>query len=314
MPPELRSTHTKATDLSTEQAFELLALPRATDRLRGARLLLDDPDYPKLSAVKRARQSETDSWVMAALDRVIFKWEQAGGAQVTGDSWISMTDAAENEEIQAEAIQSVTQTILHEARPLVTDISDAVHDVIGESYSGSPSFLAIERLRSFLDTVNRLYEAAAPPRYVEFDLADLAMEEIHDGGFSAQQVIATRTDAVIAIGDPDLLRLALRNAIKNGVEASENTRKPVLVICGVSDFEGWVSVLDEGIGLPEGRERIWEPGISKKSRDRHFGWGLPIASRAIHSLGGSMRLTPREPTGTSCEIKWPFPAEDGRLS
>jgi len=312
LPLELSSIGAKVSSLPTGDAFELLSLPRATDRLRGARLLLEHPDYLKLSTVKRLRQSEADSWVIAALDRVIFKWEQAGAAQVIGDGWISMTDAAENEEIRAEAIQSVTQTILHEARPLVTDISDAIGVALGDLFPGSPSFLAIERLRAFLHTVNRLYEAAAPPRYVEFDLADLATEEIREGGFSAEQIVATRSDPVIVIGDPDLLRLALRNAIKNAVEASVTARTPVLVTCGVSDSEGWVSVLDEGVGLPDSSERIWEPGISKKSKDLHFGWGLPIASRAIHSLGGSIRLIPREPIGTSCEIRWPLPSEDGR--
>ena len=292
-------------------AFGLLSSARATDRLKGARQLFDSPEFQKLGTVKRFRLLERDSWVMAALDRVIQQWEQAGSVQLAGDGWISVTDGVEIEEVQAEAIQSVTQTILHEARPLVTDIEDAVMAAIPDAYSDSTSAQAIDRLRSFLDTVNRLYEAAAPPRYVEFDLAQLVSAEIQAGGFTIDQVVPARTDSVLGNGDPELLRLALRNALKNAVEASEATGKAVLVACGVNETEGWISVLDEGVGLPEASERIWEPGISKKSKDKHFGWGLPIASRAIHSLGGSIRLTPREHGGTACQIQWPF-SGDGR--
>ena len=65
-------------------------------------------------------------------------------------------------------------------------------------------------------------------------------------------------------------------------------------------------VLDEGCGLPTGLDRLTAPGTSTKSKDQgHLGMGLPIAQRAIESMQGSFRLTPRSGAGASCEIRWP---------
>ncbi|MEJ1181337.1 MULTISPECIES: sensor histidine kinase [unclassified Pseudarthrobacter] len=271
-------------------------------------MIAEAQSQPSLSRVRRIRATETDSWVRVALDRAIAKWEQANGGQDVGEAWISIP-SEELEDARAEAIQSVTQVILHEIRPLVTDINSAVKASLGKEYQGSLASTRIERLKMFLATIHRLNEAAAAPRFLEFDLAGLIMEEIHAGGFTNKQAVASRTEPVIAKGDPGLLRLALQNALRNAVEASESTQKNVVINCGVSDTQVWVAVLDEGVGLPEASERVWEPGVTKKSKDSHFGWGLAIAQRAIHSLGGTIRLTPRERGGTSCEIRWPLPKE-----
>lgn len=266
---------------------------------------------PSLSRMRRIRDGETDSWVRVALDRAIAKWEHANGGMDVGEAWISIP-SEELEDARAEAIQSVTQVILHEIRPLVADVRNAVKKSLGASYGESLALERIERLKNFLTTIHRLNEAAAAPRYIEFDLVNLVMEEIHAGGFARSQAIASRTDPVTTKGDPGLLRLALQNAIRNAVEASEESKNQVVINCGVNDTHAWIAVLDDGVGLPEASERVWEPGITKKSKDLHFGWGLAIAQRAIHSLGGTIRLTPRERGGTSCEIRWPLPnSEEG---
>jgi signal transduction histidine kinase len=295
--------------LAAVDPFVLLGSSKSTERLQGARMLAEAQAQPSLSRIRRARASETDSWVRVALDRAIAKWEQATGGQDVGEAWISVP-SEELEDAKAEAIQSVTQVILHEIRPLVTDIRGAVKSSLGQAYEDSLASKRIERLKMFLSTIHRLNEAAAAPRYVEFDLVGLVMEEIRGGDFTDKQAVSSRTDPVTAKGDPGLLRLALQNALRNAVEASEESQKSVVINCGVSDTHAWVAVLDEGIGLPEASERVWEPGITKKSKDLHFGWGLAIAQRAIHSLGGTIRLTPRERGGTSCEIRWPLPTEE----
>ncbi|WP_248763903.1 HAMP domain-containing sensor histidine kinase [Pseudarthrobacter sp. SSS035] len=274
-------------------------------------MLAEADTQPSLSRLRRIRDSEPDSWVRVALERAIAKWEHANGGLDVGEAWISVP-SEELEDAKAEAIQSVTQVILHEIRPLVSDIRSAVKLSLGASFEDSLAFKRIERLKSFLTTIHRLNEAAAAPRYIEFDLVSLVLEEIHAGGFTKKQAVASRADPVSTKGDPGLLRLALQNAIRNAVEASEESQNQVVINCGVNDTHAWVAVLDEGVGLPEATERVWEPGVSKKSRDLHFGWGLTIAQRAIHSLGGTIRLTPRKRGGTSCEIRWPLPAgEEG---
>jgi signal transduction histidine kinase len=273
-------------------------------RLAGARLLSNAKSSASIAEIRQLRKVESDSWVRNALDKIIHRLESATGAADVGEAWISVASADDLQDLRLVAIQSVTRTLLHEIQPLVGDINTAARRDIGEGYPDSLTARRVQRLGDLLATVKTLHDAAAAPRWVEFDLADLIAREIADGGFSKNQILAMRTDSVVATGDPDLLSLALQNAFRNAVEASESTSKPVVVNCGSSSTEAWVSVLDEGVGLPEASERVWEPGITKKSKDRHFGWGLTIAQQAIHSLGGSIKLQPREHGGAACEIRW----------
>lgn len=298
--------------LSESEALELLTSSKPIERLRGARLLMDLDVAPNLADVRRVRSREKDTWVQSAIDRALSKWSAKVGGQQIDESWIFGIGDTELEDARAQAIQSVTQVILHEIRPLVSEIRSQARREVGD-YDSSGIGSAVARVRSFLETIGRLNEASAAPRFIEFDLADLVAEELRAGSFSTQQAIATRSDAVVVLGDPDLLRLALQNAFRNAVEASQESGNQVVVNCAVTDSEAWVVVLDQGVGLPESSEKVWEPGVTKKSKDEHFGWGLTIAQRAMRSIGGSMRLTPREHGGTACEIRWRLPKDEGTL-
>ncbi|WP_142118271.1 sensor histidine kinase [Arthrobacter sp. SLBN-122] len=292
--------------MSIDEGFALLASPRSSDRLKGARLLAKSKDFSKLPELRQYERQEADSWVRHTLARVIGKWQASTAIPDSDESWISPKAESELEDIRSQAIQNVTQTLLHEMHPLLADISAAVAAEISLPFAGSRSAAALARTTEFLQVIHRLYEASASANNEEFDLSSLILEVIHYCGYTEEQVLATRLDPVITVGDPGLLRIALQNVIKNAVEASEKTEVKVLVNCAVTDSYSWVVVLDEGVGFPEGHERAWEPGITSKSKETHFGWGLPITKRAVASLGGTIKLVPREHRGISCEIRWPL--------
>ncbi|WP_166791321.1 HAMP domain-containing sensor histidine kinase [Cryobacterium sp. Hh7] len=282
---------------------DLLASPKAADRLRGARLLLNSPAPADMQRMRRIRSVEKDSWVQNALDSAFANWARGGEDRHVEESWIVRPGASDLEGIKAEAIQSVTQVILHEMRPLVLDVRTEASTEV-PAYVTSQTSTTIDRLRAFLDTINRLNEAAAAPVTVEFDLSEFLAAEIRECKFTDEQAVTTRKDPLIVKGDPDLLRLAVRNALRNAVEASEGLGKQVVVNSGLTSREAWVVILDEGVGLPSSSDKVWKPGVTKKSKDEHFGWGLTIAQRAMLSCSGSMKLSGRQHAGTACEIRW----------
>lgn len=290
--------------MTVTEAYKLLASARSLERLRGARMLVELDSSPSLPRLRHFRSVEPDSWVRAALDRAIENWEFPATAKKPEEAWITAT-TYDLEDTKAEAIQTVTQLFVHEIRPLVTDIMSAAKSELGASYPESIMAKRIERLKEFLATIQRLNEASTAPESFEFDLVNLVIEEINAGGFDSSQAISSRADSVSAVGDPGLVRMALQNAIRNAVEASEHTSRPVIINCGVNSAEAWIAVLDEGVGIPEAKERLFDPGVTKKSKDVHFGWGLTIARRAISSLGGKVDLLPRQTGGAACEIRWP---------
>lgn len=276
------------------------------ERLRAARFLATEGTPRIIGQLQNIRRLETDSWVKSAIDSAIQRLLQGHGTLETGQAWISIPDDPELEDVKAEAIQSVSQTLIHEIRPLLERIQESSEDEI-QDFPQSSTAKAIERLQDFLRTLQALEQAASPPQMIEFDLRDLLISIIDILGFTDTEVVVSRAEPVITRGAPDLLAIALSNVIKNAVEASTDPPKRVVVNCGATDHEAWVVVLDEGEGLPLNYEKAWEPGRTTKSKESHFGWGLSIAQRAVHSFQGTINLKPREPTGAACEIRWPIP-------
>ena len=97
---------------------------------------------------------------------------------------------------------------------------------------------------------------------------------------------------------------AMTNVLKNAVEAVEAKAKDA-----EKDFTGTitvgmtrsadvivVSVSDNGIGLPQDRERIVEPYVT--SRDKGTGLGLAIVNKIVEEHGGEMIFASAEGGGT----------------
>jgi len=291
------------------KAAKLLKSPKWSERLQGARLALTDTNISDAD-LRSFKERESNSWVAAALSKAIDARLPLADVQL-GEKWISLPDEVDREDVRAQAIQAVMQTILHEGRPLVLDVELAATEELGQLFEQSDTRKRLDRLMEFLDTLERLHAAAASPQFHETDLADIVADEISQGGYFKHAVRIARTEPVIVQCDKGLLRLALQNAVRNAVEATSADGPPVVVTFGADSEHAWVTVLDEGRGLPEGSNRIWEPGISAhKSKEDHFGFGLPIAQRAVHSLGGTIELRPRDPAGTACVIRWPLPNAD----
>jgi two-component system nitrogen regulation sensor histidine kinase NtrY len=94
--------------------------------------------------------------------------------------------------------------------------------------------------------------------------------------------------------DRRLLTQAVTNLVKNAreaVEAREGTslRGHILISTGMVDASPFVSVTDNGIGLPhENRNRLAEPYMT--TREKGTGLGLAIVKRIMEEHGGTLRL------------------------
>jgi two-component system nitrogen regulation sensor histidine kinase NtrY len=97
---------------------------------------------------------------------------------------------------------------------------------------------------------------------------------------------------------------AMTNVLKNAVEAVESRQKS-----GAADYRGRiavalrhqdgdvvVSITDNGIGLPQDRERITEPYVT--TRDKGTGLGLAIVNKIVEEHGGEMSFAPACSDGT----------------
>ena len=315
--------------MSRDEAFDSLRSSDPLLRLKAARRLARVAEVVDLGTLRDARAHEDDSWVRHALDMGIERLDGSGSLEHVLSSLPALPDGDDGylSDIRAHMTEEITRTLLHELRPLVGMVeSEAKREV--ETYAPSGTQASLDHLKGFLGALDRLNQVSAAPEIAEFDLSQVVYEAARsvaistgshilpgqpvesldlDAGVSPSILLA-RNDSVIAFGDPNMVMIALQNVMRNAVEATLEvaTDAPVVVNFGVTDRDVWVTVIDEGVGLPSGADRIFEIGRSTKQKGPHQGMGLAITKRALDSLGGGVDLRPRLPRGVECHVSWPF--------
>ena len=146
------------------------------------------------------------------------------------------------------------------------------------------------------------------------DLSMLLQGICNDAAFEAEAsgrrvLLDTPQGLLVHGGDPDLLRSALDNVIRNAVRYTE-PRTAVEVRARREHDSVLVQVEDSGPGVPEDElESIFEPFVRvSAARERTsggHGLGLAIARRAVLSHGGSIVATNRDQGGLSVAVRLP---------
>ena len=97
--------------------------------------------------------------------------------------------------------------------------------------------------------------------------------------------------------DASMIGQALTNLIKNAGEAIETLhekgapeghRPEIRVTAACVEGRAEIRIMDNGIGLPEDRARLFEPYVT--TRDKGTGLGLPIVKKIIEEHGGTLAL------------------------
>lgn len=151
----------------------------------------------------------------------------------------------------------------------------------------------IERLL----TLSRLESSTILVKNVFFDLADLISDIISDVQLEASargcSVTCIRSEQSPIKGDQALLRSAIENILRNGIQYSDEGTT-ICVELARTQTDTIITVTDTGPGIPENEIsqmfQLFFRGAEARSRrsDGH-GLGLAIASRALNLHGGNIR-------------------------
>jgi nitrogen fixation/metabolism regulation signal transduction histidine kinase len=150
------------------------------------------------------------------------------------------------------------------------------------------------------------FAALPPPRPRALDLRQL-LDEVcalyrHDAPVA---LLAAAGPPVMSFGDPDQLRRAFSNLVKNALEASRPGDGPVQLRV-LADAAGVrVEIEDAGAGIGEtlDGEAI---GVGRRSsKPGGSGLGLPICQKIVHEHGGTLRLEPLPGRGTRALVTLP---------
>jgi two-component system, NtrC family, nitrogen regulation sensor histidine kinase NtrY len=154
-------------------------------------------------------------------------------------------------------------------------------------------------LRRIVDEFSKFARMPEPERR-DGDLADLlrAAVMLQENG---QPGVVFQTNlpkgAVMAEFDGTMIGQALTNLIKNAGEATESLIEKgapdgylptIRIEMDAGEAEVEIRIMDNGIGLPPDRARLFEPYVT--TREKGTGLGLPIVKKIIEEHGGVLLL------------------------
>ena len=211
------------------------------------------------------------------------------------------------------AWQSVARGLAHELKNPLTAMRLAIARVA--RLGSQPAAESAQLLGEQIDVLLRMTDSFSQfaklpaPRKVPIDLADLLREtsNLYSGG--APVAIECSADPLRLDGDPDQLRRAFGNLIKNALEASRPGDGPVEVTARADGRKARVLVRDRGAGIParlDGAQLLRSLGTTKPQGS---GLGLPIAQKIVHEHGGTLLLEPREGRGAQAVVELPLGGE-----
>ena len=175
----------------------------------------------------------------------------------------------------------------------------------------------LNQLIQRLLTISRLESGADGLRKTRLSLRELVEQVAHDAEYETPgrgcRVTADAADEFLVDADPDLLRSAVENVVRNATRyTAEGTTVEVRLERqhSATGEEIVVRVLDSGPGVPdEALPKIFEPFYRlDDARNRQTGGaglGLSIADRAIRLHGGQLRASNRKEGGLEVEIRIP---------
>ena len=208
------------------------------------------------------------------------------------------------------AWQTVARGLAHELKNPLTAMRMAVARVA--RLGSPPAAESAQLLGEQIDVLLRMTESFSQfarlpaPHKISVDLAELLRETstLYSGGSPVP--VECVTDPLRLDGDPDQLRRAFGNLIKNALEASRPGDGPVEIEAREHAGKARVLVRDRGAGIRarlDGAQLLRSLGTTKPQGS---GLGLPIAQKIVHEHGGTLVLEPREGRGAQAVVELPL--------
>jgi len=219
-----------------------------------------------------------------------------------GDVARAFNSMAQRIETLLTAERRLLQDVSHELRSPLARLSFAVEltrTAPDRVVAANRVRREVERLNRLISTLVEMTSAEGDPasrKTERLDLVALAREIIEDCAIEAEaRSVAIQVDAPFSlhiVGDPELLRRAIENVLRNAIRFTPNDSQVSVVISETRDLSV-IRVGDQGPGVPdEFLLRIFDPFFRvDESRERtgdSVGLGLSIARRAVLLHHGSV--------------------------
>lgn len=290
--------------MTPEHFRALISSSRTADRLMAGREIEANPLSISRPDIETAYHAE----IVPRVRRLFAAALQSLDAKASEPAETGLEQAKEIfDEAYLRALRHVSEVLLHQINPLIGDIEQSASQEF-EKFEESETKKRIGQIRLQADAVAKLYKAAKPAVFEEFDLATTVRNCLPlDLPHQLCLVSFIGPAPLIAQGDQALVSIAITNGLRNAIESCLSVADPeykpaIIVSWNETDRDYWVTILDEGIGYHGSVSGAFQIGTSTKN---HGGHGLPASKAAMFSLSGVVELIPHKDRGCTYSLSWP---------
>lgn len=289
--------------MDTSCALQLLESSSPHQRLRGARYFSRTNLPGLIPKFKTYLQKERVSHVRAALELAI----KRNSNSETLEPHVGLEE--DQGEYDAQPVVSKQDAdkwagiLLHEIEPKVGLIRVSAQKEIS-NFSNSETKIYLESLDRILAGFSDLRRSIATPKADEFDLAGLVQEISQQERTEGSNISLSGQKPFLIKSDKNLLHMAISNGIRNAIEAIQDNKgeKNIVVSWAKTDVDYSLTILDNGLGIQDGKTSLFEVGNTSKKN--HGGFGLAIIKHALENLDGRASLSTAKDGGAKLELRW----------
>ena len=271
---------------------------------------------PLVTVTERARAVARGDFAPRVL---VDSHDEIGELASTFESMVAAIAAARGRLLTSERLATIGKMaahVTHEIRNPLSSISlnlELLQDELpANSHEARALMKAIQAEIDRLTHLTEYYLSFVRRQSVQLDVVDMRplISDVVDfmrRDFERRNVsVEFRADnePLCASIDESLLKQALFNLIRNGVEAMpDGGHLQIAVLKERADYIA-VYIDDEGVGIaPEIAATLFQPFVTNKPNGT--GLGLVVTQQIVQSLGGEIDWEPRVPRGTRFILKFP---------
>lgn len=204
------------------------------------------------------------------------------------------------EDIRSLAVSESLGQIIHELDPLIGSLEVAANKEI-ENYDNSRVKGEIIRLQELVDTFTAWKKSAETPNYQKLKIYNVISDEVEriKQHADCKIIINIPTDLDFYV-DNFMFRTIISNSLRNSTESHklvvDRSANIIIISAGILVNDSlWISIIDEGIGLPVDQTKLFKSRYTTKPGSR--GFGLTIIAKSIQSMKGIWDLKDSSPFG-----------------
>ncbi len=171
-----------------------------------------------------------------------------------------------------------------------------------------------KKLSNMIERILSYSRLDSEPRLMETSLNSLLLDETNAVKPTAERkklnlIIDLPKKEILTITDPHRLTLALREILNNAIKFTK--KGYIKLSLKTTNKSAIITVEDSGEGIPEDKEKLIFDLFTQsenflKRQHEGIGIGLPLALRAIKSIGGSLRFESELGKGSKFYIEIPL--------